>query len=365
MKIGIVTIYDNTNFGNRLQNYAVSHTLESQFRCKAVTLVSYKDKAFYNGNYVLWLKNVIAYSLCVFPEIAEKYLGNSTTRWSNFQKWTYKNIPTKVYYGCDSLSETLNDQYDVFFAGSDQIWNYKFPRTNFDNFFLKFADDKKKAAICGSFGVDKIPEELTQMYIDGLSHFSHISVREDAGAGIVKELVGRDVQVLVDPVMLLSQQEWLKVAKKTRVDISKPYVLKYYLGDEVEEEKIDHWAEENGYTVYELLNDSIPELYSAGPGEFITLIANASLVVSDSFHCITFSIIFKKPFIVYERCGTENYMISRLETLLRKFGFTNRWKHLLLPDEYLKCEYSNVDEIMKSEQKKLIDYIQMVLDSND
>lgn len=363
MKIGIVTIPDITNYGNRLQNYAVSHVLQTRFSCQTVSLVSRKEKDFENGNYILWLKNLVARQLCVFPALAEKRFGCSMTRWANFYKWNKEHIRTRSFYEHKCLPQSLNAQYDMFFAGSDQIWNYRFPGTKYDDYFLKFAEDKKKAAISGSFGVEDIPDEWKQTYIDGLSGFSHVSVREDAGAKIVKYLIGRDVPVLVDPVMLLSREEWLKAAKKPRVDIGKPYVLKYYLGDEAEEEKIDHWAKKNGYEVYELLNDKIPELYSAGPGEFISLIANAALVVSDSFHCIAFSIIFRKPFIVYARQGSGNYMTSRLDTLLGKFGLQDRWKHLLTPAQYLVCDYARVDEMMTAEQEKAMNYIQTVLDS--
>lgn len=363
MKLGIVTIMDYTNYGNRLQNYAVSHVLQRKFGCKVTSLASYHDKPFENGNYVLWTKNFIARNLCLFPELAEKRFGFGITRWANFYNWSKKYIPTRNFYAHACLPDSVNGEYDLFFAGSDQIWNYRFPGTKYDDYFLKFAEDKKKAAICGSFGVESIPEEWCQTYIDGLSCFAHISVREDAGARIIKDLTGRDVPVLVDPVMLLSREEWLKVAKKNRVDTSKPYVLKYYLGDEAEEERIDLWAKENGYEVYELLNDQIPELYSAGPGEFISLIANAALVASDSFHCIAFSIIFKKPFVVYARLGSGNYMTSRLDTLLGKFGFAHRWKHMLKPEEYLECDHSHTDEIMEREQKKSLSYIQTVLNS--
>jgi len=363
MKIGIVTIQDITNYGNRLQNYAVSHVFREKFSCEAVSLVSCKEKPFENGNYVLWAKNFVARQLCTWAKLAEKRFGCGMTRWVNFYKWNKRNIPTRNFYDHTCLPDSLNREYDLFFAGSDQIWNYKFPGTKYDDYFLKFAEDKKKAAISGSFGVEAIPDEWKQTYIDGLSGFAHISVREDAGARIVKDLIGRDVPVLVDPVMLLSREEWLKVARKPRVDIAKPYILKYYLGDEAEEERIDKWAKENGYEVYELMNDQFPELYSAGPGEFISLIANASLVASDSFHCIVFSIIFKKPFVVYARRGSGNYMTSRLDTLLGKFGFENRWKHLISPEEYLLCDHSCTDAIVMDEQIKAFSYLRDVLNS--
>lgn len=361
MKIGIVTIVDDTNFGNRLQNYATYYILNQKFGCDVTTLAAHNEKPFCNGNYITWIKEKIAKVICdISPERAEKQFGTNITRWANFCKWN-RLIPTKHYYGLDNFPETLNNQYDYFFAGSDQIWNYHFNFINLYNNFLMFAEKNKRVAISGSFGVDIIPDELKQEYTEGLKNFSFLSVREESGQKIVKKLLGLNVPVLVDPVMMLSKEEWLTVSKKTRVDCSKPYILKCYLGYEAEEEKIDVWAKKNGYEVYELLNTKVPELYSAGPGEFITLINNATMICSDSFHCIAFSIIFSKPFIVYNRRGKETYMSSRLDTLLKKFGFQNRWKHLLNEKEYLNCDYKPVEGLLKIEQQKFMSYISDVL----
>ena len=144
------------------------------------------------------------------------------------------------------------------------------------------------------------------------------------------------------------------------MDCTKPYVLKYYLGDDSASD-IDSWAKDNGYVVYELLNKNQPQLYSAGPGEFISLIRNADLVCSDSFHCIAFAIIFRKPFLVFERKGSEDYMASRLDTLLKKFDLQNRWERLVQKEDYLNCDYVGVDDILKEEQQRFLDYISEVL----
>lgn len=362
-KIGIVTIPDITNYGNRLQNYAVSHILRDRFGCKAVSLVSRREKPFENGNYVLWLKNFIARRLCVFPRLAEKRFGGNMTRWANFYSWNKRNIPTRTFYGQLCLPQSVNEEYDMFFAGSDQIWNWRFPNTKYDDYFLKFAQGSKKAALSGSFGVEEIHPERRQFYSESLADFAHLSVREEAGASLIKDLTGRDVPVLVDPVMLLTREEWLKVARPPRTDISRPYILKYYLGDEEGEDKLDTWAAERGYAVYELHNENIPELYSAGPGEFISLMANAALVASDSFHSIAFAIVFRKPFVVYERRGAEDYMTSRLDTLLGKFGFRHRWKHLLGVEDYIACDHSRTDTILAREREKALEFIQKVLRS--
>ena len=362
MNLGIVTIVDNTNYGNRLQNYAVSYLLNNKLKHKAVTLTTKEERSFYNGRYIPWLKDQIAKRCCILPKFAEKKWGNGITRWANFHNWTDKYIPTKIFYGTKSLPEIISKEYNTFFTGSDQVWNYNFSSHKFDDYFLRFADDVKKNSISASMGVDSLPEEWKESYKKDLNSFANISVREDAGAQIIKELTGMEVPVLIDPTMMLSKEEWLKVSVKPRVDCTKPYILKYYLGDEAEEEKIDMWAKENGYEVYELMNDKIPELYSAGPGEFISLISNASLVCSDSFHCIVFSIIFSKPFIVYARRGTGNYMTSRLHTLLKKFNFENRWKHMLSKDEYLDCDFSHTAGLMKKEQQQFMDYISKILE---
>ncbi len=137
-------------------------------------------------------------------------------------------------------------------------------------------------------------------------------------------------------------------------------MLKYYLGDEGEN-PIDQWAREQGYEVYELLNEGKNDLYAAGPGEFLTLIQNASLVCSDSFHCIALSILFSRPFVVYARQGRENDMTSRLTTLLGKFGFQHRWKHLLEPGEYLSCDFSRVPRLLEAEREKFAAYLNTVL----
>lgn len=363
MKIGIVTIIDITNYGNRLQNYALTQILE-KFNCKVVTLDPHKEKRFYNGHYFTWTKEQIARHICCIPALAEKIFDNKITRWANFVKWD-KHIPTKRFYESACLPKSINNNFDYFFAGSDQIWNYHFAWRRFDDFFLKFTDDKKKVAISASFGIDEIPDKWKNIYVNGLRDFAYISVREEAGRAIAKDLLGKDVPVLIDPVMMLSKEEWLKVSEKPRVDCSKPYILKYYLGDELEEDKIDVWAKENGYEVYELLNAEIPELYSAGPGEFISLINGAKMICSDSFHCIAFSIIFSKPFIVYERRGKDTYMSSRLNTLLKKFGFQNRWKHFLSESEYLTCDYESVKGLLKMEQQKFADYIETVLNRSE
>ena len=359
MKIGIITIIDSTNYGNRLQNYAVTKILQN-YGCEVMTLDLHNEKPYVNRKYILWLKIQMLRFICNFPRIAEKRFGNEITRWANFVKWN-SLIPIKKLYNMGSLPRYLNNKYDFFFAGSDQIWNYNFASKKFNDYFLQFAEKRKRVAICASFGVDKIPDNWKKEYQERLNGFTFISVREESGQTLVKELIGKEVPVLIDPTMMLDRNDWLKTAKTPRVDCSRPYILKYYLGDKTDDKKIDIWAHNNGFKIYELLNSNIPELYSAGPGEFISLINNASMICSDSFHCIVFSIIFNKPFIAYARQGRGNNMSSRFDTLLKKFGFENRWNYLLSEDQYLECDYTFACTVLKREKDYFNRYISKVL----
>ena len=174
MRIGIVTITDLTNYGNRLQNYAMYHLLKNKFSCEILSLTATKEKPYCNGNYIAWLKERIVGLFCWIPTWVEKRFGSQITRWENFRKWN-KLIPSKIFYECAMIPEEIEKEFDYFVAGSDQIWNYNFVAEHFDDYFLKFVNKNKKFAVSASFGVESIPDEWKPTYIDALSKFSNIS----------------------------------------------------------------------------------------------------------------------------------------------------------------------------------------------
>ena len=358
--IGIVTIIDYYNFGNRLQNYAVSYLLNDRFHCKAITLEGY-NHPWNEGSFKTIAKEKLALQLCRFTSFAIEHLNPKMVRWFNFSDWSRKWIPRTRFYSCEKLPGQLNDQFDLFVAGSDQIWNYRIKNLRLCDFLLTFADEKKRIALSASFGVDEIPEEQETVYKKSLAEFAHISVREETGAKIIKSLIGKDVPVLIDPVMMLSEEEWRRVEIPPLVDVSKPYILKYFLGEK--DNSVDKWAEDNGYVIYEMMNENNRRLYSAGPGEFLYLIRHATLVCSDSFHCLAMAILFAIPFIAYERQGTENYMGSRLETLLNRFSLQDRWNATLNSEDYLKCDFSDVNSCLESERKEFLKYLSGIIEN--
>ena len=115
--------------------------------------------------------------------------------------------------------------------GSDQVWNPKFDRLS-DVDLLSFATPEQRISFSASFGISELPENSKEKAKRELEKFKAISVREDRGKEIVEELTERkDVQVLVDPTMLLTSEEWDKVAKKPEQLKTDKYILNYFLGE--------------------------------------------------------------------------------------------------------------------------------------
>ena len=150
----------------------------------------------------------------------------------NFLKFN-KNIKF-ARFGIDKshIIKNINKKYDYFITGSDQVWNPNFNRMS-DIDFLVFATPEKRVAFSASFGISEIPEDMKDYYKERLLGIKYLSVREDTGKDIIENLTGReDVQVLVDPTMLLTSEEWDKVAKKPeQLKDNKKYILNYFLGE--------------------------------------------------------------------------------------------------------------------------------------
>lgn len=200
---------------------------------------------------------------------------------------------------------------------------------------------KKKNSFSASFGIREISDELKEYYKNNLLEMQNISVREDRAKEIIKELTGRtDVEVLIDPTMMLTAEEWDKVSKKPRKLTTDKYILNYFLGNLSEErrKKIEKVATQNDCTIINLM-DKNDQLYASGPSEFLYLVKNAFMICTDSYHGSIFSIIYNKPFVVFDRKDNIVNMNSRLETLLSKFQLQERYNK---DEKYQKNCYNGI-----------------------
>lgn len=352
-KIGILTINDNYNLGNRLQNFATQEFLKD-FGFEVETIQNIKK--YYNSNYTFRAKEKI--------KIIVKYIlpKQKYKRYINFLKFN-KNINWSEYLiDYNHIPKEINTKYNYFVTGSDQVWNPNFGRMS-DIDFLTFADKSKRISLAASFGINEIPKDLKEYYKNRLMDFRSLSVREERAKEIIEELTGRKDQIVIlDPTMLIPVEKWnnvIKKPKRMKKIEGKKYILNYFLGNLSDKRKkeIERIAKENDCEVINIL-DKNDSFYVCGPSEFLYLEKNAFLICTDSFHSAVFAILFNRPFIVFDREDSEVKMNSRLETLLNKFGLNNQWFDKKIKNEQLECDYSQVPQILKEERlkaKKFID----------
>lgn len=360
MKTTIITIYDpKPNYGNRLQNYAVQSVLK-RFGCQVETVVFERLP--------ISIKTVIKYHIMKLFRFKlpgnKNYWKCDLSKRFAFNSFNKKYIATKDVFALDEAKEI---QTDYFVLGSDQVWNpswYDSCPLKKDLFLLTFARPEQKVCFSPSFGVEQLPNEWESWFKEHLSTFPAISVREEAGAKIVKELTGKDATVLIDPTMMLDASQWIKIARSPkRVNCDKPYILTYFLGKRSQriENDLQKYAKENSLEVYNLMDYGQPDVFVSDPSEFIYLIAHAKLVMTDSFHACVFSFLFDKPFLVYSREDSEGNMMSRMDTLLEKIDLKRKYVDSGLPNELLECDYSVGHRRIEAEKRKSMDFLKKSL----
>lgn len=367
MKVALITIYDLLNYGNRLQNYAlVCFFNKNKLQADTIiidysTLLQYIKKCIKR---IIHKPPLLHWNLRQETNAFVDGLSKSNKdKHSKFKKFTYlyTNIKYKRYI--EPFSRDWINDYDYFIVGSDQVWNPRIGQAEKWE-FLNFVPKNKRISYSASFGISEVPKECEVTIRDGLNGIPHISVREHAGAAIVKKLTGRDVTVLVDPTLLLSDEEWRSIGMRPAWYRDEKYILTYFLGDVPQ--VLDELAKEHNYKIYNLMDADNLNLYTSRVEEFLWLIDHAELVCTDSFHACVFSIIFNTPFVVVKRQqkGMAD-MTSRLDTLLGLFGYQNRLidfvKYSIKADELLHMDFSKVKDIQKREIARSTEFLKKAM----
>ena len=340
-RAGIVTLFGEYNFGNRLQNYAVQQVLRKNgLDAETIKYIGLEDDV---------------------PVIRNEKDERRLKKFKSFNE----NIEfaDEILYKEYEAPKKFAEDYDYIVMGSDQIWNFTFDKIFSDKALGTFVPKEKRVSFSASFGVDYVPEEGSSLYElckNGLNDIKSISVRESAGKEIVKKLTGRDdAEVLIDPTMMLDESEWEKVMKKPENLKTDKYILKSFLGDVSNDvwKELRRVADENDCEIIDISDKNSP-YYDMGPAEFLYLEKNAFLVATDSFHSCVFSIIFSTPFVIFKRQSKDlQSMYSRIETLLETFDMKNRVFNKKITADILDNDYSKAHEILKHEQARVNDFL--------
>ena len=381
-KVAIITLNGYFNYGNRLQNYALQQVLKS-FGFHVETILVNHNTENKNSDTKLIKKPFNTKKKCkkihmhkmnglslqeLIRKIAKRILLKiekkkmdqyCRERIKLFKQFTRNYIAETDYYINDhNISKELSNRYDYFVTGSDQVWNPYYINDS-SIYFLTFAPMNKRIAYAPSFGVSEIPEQYIERYKTWLSEMSILSVREEDGAKIIKDLTGRDATVLIDPTLLLTKEAWLLISKESYHKPKGEYLLLYFLGNPAQGivNKIKEIARKNKLSIINLADILDSKGYHSGPSEFIDYINSASAFFTDSFHGSLFSILLGKPFVVFDRAGELHSLNSRIDTLLSTFQLQERRWSNIKEDNIFDIDYSHIAPIMEFERNKAFHYL--------
>lgn len=324
MKIRMITFHTPINYGAVLQAYALQTYLETQ--CEDVKIINYKTDTLIQ-KYKYFKKNNTPRNI-IGNIVKLKDYSKYKTRKRKFEEFsnTFYDLTERVTdrEGCSKEARNA----DFVFTGSDQVFNpTRKYQEEISTFYLDFDVGKaKRVAYAPSFGVGSIPIGKRDMVKNYLEKFDYLSVRELNGKDIVKSLIGKDPLCVVDPVLLLQEKQWESIEKK--VEVPENYLLCYHLyNSTLEKEVVEKVAQKLGLKIVCITPNIFSPIKSdicfkdVGPEEFVYLLRHASFVVTDSFHGVIFSTLFKKQF--YLTVASESTK-SRMVSFLNRMGMEKR-----------------------------------------
>lgn len=347
MKVGVLTFTEGYNYGNKLQNYALLMYLKNNFPCDAKTV----NNCIAQGSKLKKAKLLLTWAT---PSKKHYMYWKRLTRFKAFNRKYLNFTSEKLTSDTKDFSEV-----DCFVCGSDQIWNPHY-YGNIDFLTGKLPVPKRSISYAASFGVSEIPNEKKMAFSKALSNLEAISVREDQGLNICKELGFENCRVNIDPTFLLSKDEWLKVITKPDKELPSKYVVTYFLGsiEKNVEGKIENYCKTNNLQRIDLNSVNALKWFDITPFEFLYLIKNAEFIFTDSFHASVFSIIFGKDFLTSERTSSNsNKMGSRIDTLFSTFSCENhRMMEFNGNIADLKMDEARVESVIRHEKDRAHEY---------
>lgn len=370
-KVLLTTVFSGYNYGSSLQALAGKTILkELGYDCQLVAMKSLvkgrdirlkklltilvrslmlrgkngsKSLSIYQNSYN---KTMIGDSASLFIRFSDEYLQPNYLSWDGMKK------AAKEAVAC--------------FAGSDQIWNSSTMYVD-PMYYLRFAPAEKRVALAPSFGRDFVADYNKEKIGKWISEFAYLSVREDSGVKLIKEMTGREAIQLVDPTLMVDGETWKNILGVD--DKESNYILAYFL-DKPSELARKAITELRAALKYEVI--AIPyqfddmsycdKMVSSGTIEFLDLINNAKCVLTDSFHGTAFSINLHTPFYVFSRAyGTAHSQNSRVESILKKVKMQARFEPKDVLVQYDQIDFAYSESVLIEERKNAREYISNAL----
>jgi len=320
MKIGISTFHFAPNSGAMLQCFALQKKLESMGH--EVIILDYRP-TYHTNRYIplrnpfIECNNIIEFAKNIYynRNCIRRLIRNN--KFKNFEKHYHHLSPLFIY-----ANEYCEVDLEAIICGSDQIWNTKITNNDFDDVYFANVPNftGKKIAYGASIGETNIEDNAEKFEIL-LDDFDFISMRESLSAKKLQYAIGKKVYTVPDPTLLLKKDDYDELL--TRIKISGKYILVYYFGkNTILQSVISNIKNKFHLPIVSISPYRIPikenykTINNIGPAEFLSYINGADLIVTNSFHCSVFSMIFKKKFITISN-GKRN---ERLENLFNSLN---------------------------------------------
>jgi len=367
VKIGVMTFWwSEDNYGQLLQCYALQKYLRDLGH--DTYLIRYDPRGDYIKSSFLEkvFKALNPVTLFKYLSFKKRVMIDAKEKRGNpryFEKFRDQNIrqSEKIYYSYNELAQDPPDA-DMYIVGSDQVWNMFGVLTNrainmINAYFLNFGDSiTKKISYAASFGKEKseLDEVFVKIFAPLLKKFDYVSVREKSGLEICRQCGIDKAEWVPDPTLLLDADEYraLYVGERLSPKPEKQYVLLYLIGNEFSFsiQSIYDWAQHRKLEVVYITGNSQQDSFKktyATVLEWIYLLENAEYVVTNSFHCTVFSLIFGKKFGVIPLSGRDKGMNSRFDSIFRQFWIDERFLNLGFPILDEGIDWQHVSKVLQ------------------
>lgn len=369
----VLTTALSNNYGAALQTYAMVKAINKT----GAEAVVYRYNNPNRINNSMTIKQRIIHNIWNVVTVA---IGRKKKQ-KKFEEFRNEYIPLteQLFQSSEELMRNYGN-YDVYIAGSDQIWNPDFFIDDLSYFLDFLPEEKKRISYASSFGKSEFKSEK---YRDKcamlLSRFQHISVREQSGMKIAKSLCGIDAEWVLDPTLLLNKYDWMKLAD---TDILTDEIILCYTmpGDRVVTESIEKIAKQlqliTGLPVVRIGNKEYDVFkygrkscdIEAGPLEFVRYFLKAKYVVTNSFHGTAFSLNLDKDFIIpiNDSLKTSTALHERILSILKLLGAESaviKTSELDKTIDFSKhaIQHGKISDKLEEERKRSFEYLKLAI----
>lgn len=361
-----ITYHAAHNYGSMLQAYALQQTLcKLGYENDIINLRTERQKNIYGRFCNIPVRNIVSLLKRIF---VSPYMKINQRKYDLFEKFLDEDLKlTKEYRTFEEL-EKADFSYDCYISGGDQIWNTA-PK-DFDwSFYLPFVKKGKRISYAVSMGPagekQMTDKERVKEY---LSHFAHISVREEGTAAVVCQLVDTPVSMELDPALLLTPSEWEKKMASAPV-MKGDYILLYSPGyNKSVYDMAKRLSAQLGMKVVVTLFTKAIYSYrfekclATGPWEFLNLVKHARLVVSGSFHALVFATLFHIPFFAVDG-DKDNRMVTFLSNMKLLDRIINKENYSVKSACAFITDYTAADEYIAIKRKESLEYLKHSIDN--